>query len=378
MTILDRYIARQFAQNVVALLVIIASFIVVVDATLNVHRFVRRADELIELRELAGGPLARLATTGWVVFDLWWPRLLQLSGFLLGFVMIGAMGFTCAQMVRHREFVAILASGQSLRRVIRPIIVVALAFTALQALNHELVLPRIAPLLTRGPAEAGAHAAAHAESPMVADGQRRLLLAGGFDAGAGVLRDVYVWERNEQGLATRRIRADRALWDGAGWRLEGGVAERPVVGDRPPRPEPVHRLETDLTPRAIAMALEAAYAQSLSFGQVGRLLAATRGESAGELARQRDRLERVRWGRFSVMAANLLGLVIAMPYFLTRVPANMVVQSIRAAPVAMGAVMGAIIATSVPFPGLPAAVGVFLPVVILIPMSLGMVMRVRS
>ena len=74
---------------------------------------------------------------------------------LLGVVLIGGMGFTCAQLVRHRELVAVLASGVSLRRIARPILIVAIMLIGLQALNQELVLPRIAPLLTRDHGEAG-------------------------------------------------------------------------------------------------------------------------------------------------------------------------------------------------------------------------------
>ena len=89
--------------------------------------------------------------------DLWWPRLLQLFVFLLGMVLMGAMGFTLSQVVRHRELVAMLASGISLRRAARPILLVAALMTLVQVLDQELVLPRIAPLLTRDHGDAGKH-----------------------------------------------------------------------------------------------------------------------------------------------------------------------------------------------------------------------------
>ena len=46
MKILDRYIARLYLTNIVTLLVVLACFIVTIDFSLNVDRFVRRAREV--------------------------------------------------------------------------------------------------------------------------------------------------------------------------------------------------------------------------------------------------------------------------------------------------------------------------------------------
>src|SRR4030095_16197065 len=87
--------------------------------------------------------------------DIWWPRLLSLFNFLLGMVLVAAMGFTCSQLVRNRELVAVLTAGKSLYRVAMPIVAVALGMTAVQGLNQELVIPRVAPLLLRDQGDAG-------------------------------------------------------------------------------------------------------------------------------------------------------------------------------------------------------------------------------
>jgi lipopolysaccharide export LptBFGC system permease protein LptF len=154
--ILDRYIARQFLVNVVVLLVILFCFVVAVDASINVDRFASIATRLLDERGVNDpGIVQRVGLTVAVIFDLWWPRLLQLYNFLIGLVMVGAMGFTCTQFVRHREFVAMLAAGQSLFRVAKPIFLVAAGLVLVQALNQEFVIPRIAPLLSRDHAAAG-------------------------------------------------------------------------------------------------------------------------------------------------------------------------------------------------------------------------------
>jgi hypothetical protein len=46
MTLLDRYIAKQYLINVVALTVILFSFVVVIDASLNIDEFLQRATAL--------------------------------------------------------------------------------------------------------------------------------------------------------------------------------------------------------------------------------------------------------------------------------------------------------------------------------------------
>lgn len=380
MTLLDRHIARHFAINALALLVILCTFIVSVDATLNIDRFVNAADGLAGERGGEPSAFTRILLTGYLVVDLWWPRLLQLLPYLLGFVMVGAMGFTCAQMVRHREFVAILASGQSLRRVARPIVVVGAIMVLAQVINQEVVVPRIAPLLTRDHGDSGRRVADADAIPLTSDGFGRLFLASSFRAREGVIEDLYVWERDGNDLVTGRIHADRAVWSAGGWDLEGGYAQAPSGEIEAPEPEPVARIETDLDPRTITTIQYAAYSQSLGFAQIGRMLEglrASRGDS-DQIARRIERLERLRWGRFSIALANLLGLLIALPYFLTRVPRNMLYVSIRCAPVSLGSIMGAIIGSAAPIPGLPAGVAVFLPVLVLIPMVIGLMLRVRS
>ncbi|MBZ0170981.1 MAG: hypothetical protein K8E66_01240, partial [Phycisphaerales bacterium] len=92
----------------------------------------------------------------------------------------------------------------------------------------------------------------------------------------------------------------------------------------------------------------------------------------------RDRLERIRWGRVSVMLASLLSLVVAMPFFLQKTPGSSIVRALRCAPVAIVALMGGVLGSSAPIPGVPPALGVFLPVLILLPVAVASVSTVRS
>jgi lipopolysaccharide export LptBFGC system permease protein LptF len=345
MTVLDRYIARNYFFNAVTLLVILFCFVIAVDVSLNLDRYSRAAERLLEHSGVDDpGAWSKLQTTSWIIIDLWWPRLLMLYNFLLGLVLVAAMGFTCSQMVRHRELVAVLASGQSLHRLWKPILLVAALFVASQALNQELVLPRIAPLLMRDQGDAGRVSLGKVHLPMTVDGDNRLWYARVFDADAETLEDVVVYERTDGGLPIRTIRAPLARWSSGAWRLTNPTSERV---DLTPDPAPQH-IETSLSPTELKRQRFASFRRNLSWVQIGQMIDRNQRQaearrdggdqrSADRLARQSAELERIRWGRISVMASNMLVLVIALPFYLTRAPTNMLVQSLKCAPVSIGA-----------------------------------------
>lgn len=372
MSLLDRYIARQFLINIAVLLVILFCFVVAIDASINLDRFAKLAMDLLERRGNHEPGLAqRVLTTLAIIVDLWWPRLIQLFNFLLGLVLVGAMGFTCTQFVRHREFVAMLAAGQSLSRVGRPILIVAAGLTLVQALNQEFVIPRIAPLLAREIKEAGQERVGGTHLPLTPDGTGHVFQAEHFDADTGDLRGLFVLERSADGKPVRAIRAESARWDGSGWVLVGGMAEpRTAHGAA----TPVDRIESGLDPTQIRLNRYKAYRNCLSFGQAGRML--ERRSLLDE--RTIDELQRIRWGRVSVWMCNLLTLGLAMPFFVTREPANMLRQSLQCAPISLTALMGGVLGSSAAIPGLPPAIGVFIPVMILLPAAIAVGSSVKT
>jgi len=396
MTLLDRYIARQYLINIAALLVILSCFVVAVDVSLNLSRYWKVAVEWSAtpsagrsfagaMRDTAddsggGSILRQVLLTVILVLDLWWPRLLNMYNFLLGLVLVGAMGFTCTQLVRHRELVAVLTSGQSLFRAARPIMVVALGLTLVQALNQELVIPRIAPLLTRDQGEAGRKTLGASRLPPTVDGKGWVYYAAAFDADSETLTDVYVWERDrDTRLSLMRIHAESAQWRDGAWELTGATIESRVKGAPDAGPAP-QRLVTDLDPTQLKMKQYANFGQNLSWSQASQMLARldATGADPEQTRKTRDQLQRASVGRLSTMAANLLTLMIAMSFFLTREPRNMLGQSLKCAPIGMVALMGGVLGTAVPVPGVPTVVSVFIPVMVLVPVAIVMLSRVRS
>ncbi len=361
MNLLDRYIARLYLINALVLMTILCSFVVTIDMSVNFNRLVGRADQL--LRENgAGDPslLRRGVTTLLLVADLWWPRLLQLFNFTLGLVLVGAMGFTFSQLVRGREFVAMLASGISLHRAARPVLICALLLTGVQALNQETVIPQIAGLLTRDHGDAGKRDLGATDLPLMSDSHGRLFYAKLFDADRAEITDLLVIERDSTGKAVRRITARKAAWRDNGWDLTSGADVTAGATGA------IDRIPTDLDPLTIRTRRFAGYSQSLSFSQITQLLHQTSPDDTSA----RDRLERFRWGRFAIMVANLMALILSMPVFLRREPTNMLLQSLKCAPVAVITLMGGVLGATAEVPGIPPQLGVFLPVLILTPWAI--------
>src|SRR6188768_3238745 len=84
MSTLDRYIARQYVTNFLFLFVILFSFVVTIDLALNLHNFIKVLNETPGAASFS--MLGRFVRTIDLVWDLWWPRLLQLFVFLSGMV----------------------------------------------------------------------------------------------------------------------------------------------------------------------------------------------------------------------------------------------------------------------------------------------------
>ena len=76
MSLIDRYIARQYLINVAVLLVILFCFVVAIDVALNLDRFVRVAEELARQDTDDPSRVRVGLIAGFLIADLWWPRLL--------------------------------------------------------------------------------------------------------------------------------------------------------------------------------------------------------------------------------------------------------------------------------------------------------------
>jgi lipopolysaccharide export LptBFGC system permease protein LptF len=368
---MNRYIARLFLINVLTLLVILASFVVTVDIFINFSRFTRRAAEVFATDE--GGSATGLRLAVGVVFgvwDIWGPRLLQLFNYILGVVLVTAMGFTAAQLVRRREFVALLASGVGLHRVATPFVLVALGAMVAQAVNQEVLVPRVAHLLVRDAGDSGKRSLAAFPIPLLQDDERRLFYARAYDDETRSLETLLVFERDETGAVERVIAADAASWDGGRWTLENG---RAAIPQSTAPPVPVAELDTSLDPLSLKVGRLERFSQSLGWTQISRII-----EHGGLDERAERSLDLARWGRIAALTSNLAAFLAAMPFFLRRLPQPMLVPCLQAAPIAIGGLVAAAAAPALSLPGLPVWLTAFLPTLLLAPIALALFSSLKT
>lgn len=377
MTILDRYIARQYLTNVIVLLAIMFSFVVTIDVSLQFSKFYAKAVEICSDAPAGEAPSTlRVALVMLVtVIDLWWPRLVQLFNYMLGVVMVGGMGFTIAQLVRHRELVAMMAGGLSLRRIARPIVLVGLLLSAVQFANHEFIIPRIAPLLTREIKDAGKRELGASIVRPTADAQGRVVYARSFDADTRTISDLHVIERDPSGAASAVLTAPKAVWRDSQWVLTDGRRE-PLTADNA-KSAGATTFRTDLDPTALLLRRYSGYRQYLSWSQIGEIVRRPNLQS-GRAREWLEELERVRFGRLGLIACNLLSLVVCLPFFLRREPVAMVLPALKCAPIAVGTLVGGVLGTSAAIPGLSPEISVFVPALIMLPLAIAATSAIKT
>lgn len=386
MRILDRYIAGQFLLHFFMLLASLYAVILLIDFSMNLDEYYASGGRVA--LDVLGGAGTKdkppVALAAWkaiaLFFDLWWPRLFQLSGYIIGMVMVGAMGFTCAQLVKHREFVAALSGGISLQRLAAPMLAGAVLITVLQVVNREVLVPRLAPMLVREKSDVGMGRVGVIAQPLCEDGEGRLFYARSVDLDANEIEGLFVWERDEAGLMTRRITAEKAKWSDGVWVLtQGRVEDRRVAtaDGRQPAPQPLATLATDLDPTALRMRRFEGFSHNLSSRQLGELT--QRLEVLPRTPPRRlEELSRIRWGRWGLLCTNILTVLICLPFFLRREPCNMVVQSLMAAPVALVCIGLGFMCAVGGVPGLSVVTGVFVPTLILVPVAVAAVGWIRT
>tara|TARA_B100001059_G_C17833753_1_gene586502 strand:- start:2848 stop:3981 length:1134 start_codon:yes stop_codon:yes gene_type:complete len=364
--ILDRYIMIRVLVNFFILFLLLYLFAATIDVILNLEQFDEVARE--RLPDDAG-LLRRLVMALLLAFNFHGPQFFQFYAYLHGLVAIGAVGFTLSQMSRNRELVAMLAAGRSLLRASAPILWLIFAFGLLQVVNQEIVLPRLAPLLLRGHDQIGMEGTSAFPVPFTIDSQGRLLQSPGFDPIEKTLETPSIIVRDGKGRTVERIRAASAVWneDQQSWLLEDGVVVRISHGGEDAtlasRPVPIDRYETELSPELLTVRRFGQYTGMLSTWQITQLLDSPDVQEA-------DTLRRSRYSRWASILVNILVMLIALPFFMHREPINLLSRSLMCALFVVPLYLFVATFMLVPLPGISPALGAFLPVIVLLPISL--------
>jgi lipopolysaccharide export system permease protein len=136
MKILDRYIAKNFMVGY------IISFCVLIGLRIIIELFVN-LDEFAEDTERGVWVVACHVATYYAFRTTLYFR------DIAGVITVVAAAFCLGRMVRANELVAIMASGVSAKRIVGPILVLAILFTGLGVADQELLIPSISDQLVR-------------------------------------------------------------------------------------------------------------------------------------------------------------------------------------------------------------------------------------
>jgi len=137
MTIIDRYLVRQFVGTFLICLVSLTGLYVVFDAFTHLDAFLRYAEKRGSLLEVLGTYYAGQAI---YFFDL-----------TLGLLTLASAMFTVAMLQRHHELTALMAAGVSKVRVMKPVVGCVIGVILLGVVNRELLIPRFRQELARSP-----------------------------------------------------------------------------------------------------------------------------------------------------------------------------------------------------------------------------------
>ncbi len=313
MKILDKYIAKNFIVGYLITFCVLIGLFIVVDLFINL-------DEFAEDSDLGTSGALKNIWTYYSAQNILWFR------DLAGIITVVAATFSLARLTTNNELVAVLASGVSLKRVMAPIIFLAILLTGLLVLDQEYAIPKLANQLVQ-PHDAVGKDEAY-ELWFMSDSEGSLFCTNQYDEKTQTMRRPTIILRRtlEEPLweVTGKIEADQAEYNGelGGWDLVNGSLRKIARGDTEAgiilKPEPVDFYPTDLTPQDIPLRRQENYKSLLSSRQLAELARkpGTRMEDKADLCLQQH-------SRITKPIINLVMLLVALPVLVCRDPKMM-------------------------------------------------------
>ena len=307
--ILDRYVAKSFLTGYCIAFCVLIGLRVVIELFVNLDEFA----EGLEDQGLWAVALHILTFYGY--------RVTLYFRDISGVITVVAAAFSLGKMVRSNELVAMIASGVSAKRIVGPILVLAIFFAGLSLADQELLIPAISDKLSQNEDDQDGRAAFSVW--FVADSNGSLLCSNRYDAATATLEQPTIITRKPTAMplvweVTGRISADFAQFDEATgrWNLANGVLSS--ADPNQPKPQPIAWYKAEgLAARDIAINQRAGLNSLLSFRQLSAMAAHnTSLKSTVELLSQKH-------FRITDALINLTMLMVSLPVLICRDPRTM-------------------------------------------------------
>jgi lipopolysaccharide export LptBFGC system permease protein LptF len=307
MKILDRYIAKSFLIGYGISFSVLIGLRVIIDLFVNLDEFAERA------QSGAWFVVRNIVTYYGLNVTLYFRD-------IAGIIIVVAAAFSLGKMVRANELVAMIASGVSAKRIVSPILVLALFFTGLAIADQEFLIPSISDKLARDADETGTKGAYAIW--FMTDANGSLVCSLRYDvASQSLYRPTIITRRltPRPGVweVTGRISADLATYNDQTrrWDLING---RAIGTDSTAAPQPIASYQaTDLLPKEIAIRRKSAYNTFLSSRQLTAL--ATQQTKIKDMAQ----LLSQKHFRITDPIINLTMLMVSLPVLICRDPRTM-------------------------------------------------------
>ena len=294
--ILDRYVAKEFLLGYLVAVFVVLSLRVVLDLFIELDEFVEDAPNRTSS--------SFFNVIGYIV-AYYTPKLFEYFRDFSGVMIILAAAFSLVRMSRQNELTAVLASGISLKRLLAPIILLAMLLNLLMVFDQEVILPRLADKLVRE------HDEIAGVDPMkvsLLSDRDNALLSGKFNPDTKTLTQLFIILRTD-GQGSGLITADKAIWNPQlkHWQLTNGM----YFSDEGSR-EPRMVWESDLSPDYLWLQKNSNFKSLMSSAQLTDLV---RSQRKG--AEQRQAISEKHF-RFTDPIINMVMLLLGLPLLVTR------------------------------------------------------------
>jgi lipopolysaccharide export LptBFGC system permease protein LptF len=234
-------------------------------------------------------------------------------------ITVVAAAFSLGKMVRSNEFVAMMASGVSLKRVLAPIVFLSIVLTVLLlVIDQEFIIPPLGDKLVRQ------HDVIPGQESydvrFITDNKGSLIFSQRFDVKTSTLHNPTILLRRKRTNSlvwelTGRISAKEAIynpktnqWDLVDGRLIERGSDRGI--------QPVSSYPSDITPKDIPVRSKAEYKTLLSWSQLVALQKHGPQKDLAQLYSQKH-------FRITDPIINLAMLMVCLPILLCRDPKSM-------------------------------------------------------
>ena len=308
MSIIDRYVARTFLSGYMILMLVGIGLYVLTDVLLNADEFTK--DTALPLTEVL-----RLMGDYYVCnLPLYYS---QLGGPLMAI----AAAFTLGLLLRNNELTALVAAGMPLQRLAVPIVACSILLVGVWMANRELLLPKLAHKVARKHDDIVGQRTRGIECAR--DNHNAILIANAFYPKQGRIEGLFIIEPDQNNQPRDLIQADAATFqpEQKTWRLERGLRlnmqdPRDVTGLGPAlEREYIDEYKFALTPDELVLRRDSQWADLLSLKQLTALL------HTHNLL-NRPAIEMSRHIRLTQPLVQWVLLLLALPFFLVREPAN--------------------------------------------------------